>query len=86
MNSGCSALDLENHKQKESHGLFIAGLFQRVRIRPYFWLFAAQHAAISPISSNGEWRGGTAATVRYARKLGRKLMILNPTSLEFTNE
>ena len=27
---------------------------------------------------NGEWRGGTAMTVRYARKLGRKIIILNP--------
>ena len=31
---------------------------------------------------NGEWRGGTAATVRYARKLGRKVVILDPISLE----
>lgn len=31
---------------------------------------------------NGERRGGTAATVRYARKLGRKIMILDPVSLE----
>ena len=26
---------------------------------------------------NGEQRGGTAATVRYARKLGRNILILN---------
>ncbi len=31
---------------------------------------------------NGERRGGTAATIRYARKLGRKIIILNPISLE----
>lgn len=31
---------------------------------------------------NGERRGGTAATVRYARKLDRRIIILNPTTLE----
>ena len=33
---------------------------------------------------NGERRGGTAATVRYARKLDRRIIILNPTTLEVT--
>lgn len=33
---------------------------------------------------NGEWRGGTAATVRYARKLQKKVLILHPVSLEMT--
>lgn len=27
---------------------------------------------------NGEWRGGTAMTVRYARKLGREVIIIEP--------
>jgi len=31
---------------------------------------------------NGERRGGTAATVRYARKLGRQIVILEPVFLE----
>ena len=35
---------------------------------------------------NGEWRGGTAATVRYARKLGRGIIILNPITLEVTED
>ena len=35
---------------------------------------------------NGEWRGGTAATVRYARKLDRRIIILNPTTLEAAEE
>ena len=35
---------------------------------------------------NGEWRGGTAATVRYARKLGRKIMILDPASCQVSRE
>ena len=30
---------------------------------------------------NGERRGGTAATVRFAQKLGRRIMILDPASL-----
>lgn len=35
---------------------------------------------------NGERRGGTAATVRYARKLGRRIIILNPITLEAVEE
>lgn len=35
---------------------------------------------------NGERRGGTAATIRYARKLGRKIISLNPSSLEAVRE
>ena len=33
---------------------------------------------------NGEWRGGTAATVRYARKLQKKVLIFHLVSLEMT--
>ncbi len=35
---------------------------------------------------NGEKRGGTAATVRYARKFGRNIIIIDPASLEITRE
>lgn len=35
---------------------------------------------------NGEYRGGTAATIRYARKLGREIYIINPSTLEMTHE
>jgi len=35
---------------------------------------------------NGERRGGTAETIRYARKLGRRIIILNPTTLEAAEE
>ena len=35
---------------------------------------------------NGERRGGTAATVRYAQKLGRRIIILEPASLEIVEE
>ena len=33
---------------------------------------------------NGERRGGTAATIRYARKMGRRIIIFNPITLEVT--
>ena len=35
---------------------------------------------------NGERRGGTAATVRYAQKLGKKIMILDPVSLKVADK
>lgn len=35
---------------------------------------------------NGEKRGGTAATVRYARKFGRALIIIDPATREITRE
>ena len=35
---------------------------------------------------NGEKRGGTAATVRYARKLGRDLIVIDPATLAVTHE
>lgn len=35
---------------------------------------------------NGERRGGTAATVRYARKLDRRIIILNPITLDAVEE
>ena len=38
------------------------------------------------LSYNGERRGGTAATVRYARKLGRRIIILNPITLKTVEE
>lgn len=35
---------------------------------------------------NGEARGGTAATVRYARKQGRHLTVIDPVSFSVTDE
>lgn len=35
---------------------------------------------------NGEWRGGTAATVRYAKKLGRGIIIIDPATQNLTFE
>lgn len=40
--------------------------------------YLVDHAACLLAVYNGEWRGGTAMTVRYARKLGRKVIIIDP--------
>ena len=34
---------------------------------------------------NGERRGGTAATIRYAQKLGREIYVVNPVSLDISH-
>ncbi len=39
--------------------------------------YLVDHAACLMAVYNGEWRGGTAMTVRYARKLGREIIVLN---------
>lgn len=40
--------------------------------------FLVDHTQILLAVYNGEYRGGTAATVRYARKLGRRLTVIDP--------
>ena len=40
--------------------------------------YLVDHAACLLAVYNGDWRGGTAMTVRYAQKLGREVIILNP--------
>ena len=40
--------------------------------------YLVDHAACLLAVYNGEWRGGTAMTVRYAQKLGRNVIIMNP--------
>ena len=40
--------------------------------------YLVDHAACLLAVYNGEWRGGTAMTVRYARKLGREVIVLAP--------
>ena len=40
--------------------------------------YLVDHAACLLAVYNGERRGGTAMTVRYARKLGREVIVLNP--------
>jgi len=46
--------------------------------------YLVDHAACLLAVYNGEWRGGTAMTVRYARKMGREIIILNPLSCQLT--
>ncbi len=41
--------------------------------------YLVDHAACLLAVYNGEQRGGTAMTVRYAQKLGRKLILIEPT-------
>ena len=41
--------------------------------------YLVDHAACLLAVYNGEWRGGTAMTVRYAQKLGREIIILRPS-------
>ena len=48
--------------------------------------FMVDHSSIVLAVYNGECRGGTAATVRYARKMGRELIILNPSTLNVVHE
>ena len=40
--------------------------------------YLVDHAACLLAVYNGEWRVGTAMTVRYARKLGREVIVINP--------
>ena len=40
--------------------------------------FMVDHADMLLAVYNGEWRGGTAATVRYATKSGKRIQIINP--------
>ena len=48
--------------------------------------FMIEHASLVLAVYNGEKRGGTASTVRYARKLGREVWILHPITLQITHE
>ena len=41
--------------------------------------YLVDHAACLLAVYNGERRGGTAMTVRYAQKLGRKIIIIEPS-------
>ena len=48
--------------------------------------YLVEHAAYLLAVYNGAWRGGTAATVRYARKMSRGIIVIEPTSLRVTHE
>ena len=46
--------------------------------------FLVKHAATLLAVHNGEQRGGTAATIRYAQKTSREIMVINPITLLVT--
>lgn len=47
--------------------------------------YLVDHAICLLAVYNGEQRGGTAATVRYAQKMGREILILDPYTREITS-
>ena len=48
--------------------------------------FLVEHAAVLLAVYNGEQRGGTAATIRYAQKMGREIIVIDPATLAVTHE
>lgn len=48
--------------------------------------FLVDHAAALLAIYNGEWRGGTAATMRYARKMGREIIVIDPLACSVLHE
>ena len=40
--------------------------------------FLVEHAAALMAVYNGERRGGTVATMRYAQKMGREIIVIDP--------
>ena len=48
--------------------------------------FLVEHASTLLAVYNGEQRGGTAATMRYAQKMGREIIVIDPDTLHITHE
>ena len=48
--------------------------------------FLVEHASTLLAIYNGERRGGTAATMRYAQKMGREIIVIDPATLHITHE
>ncbi len=48
--------------------------------------FLVSHAALLLAVYNGVQRSGAAATVNYARRLGREIYIVNPLTWQITHE
>ena len=46
--------------------------------------FLVEHASTMLAVYNGERRGGTAATLRYAQKIGREIIVIDPATLHIT--
>ena len=48
--------------------------------------FLVEHADTLLAVYNGERRGGTAATMRYAQKMDREIIVIDPATLHITHE
>lgn len=48
--------------------------------------FLIRHASMLLAVYDGQYRGGTASTVRYAKKMGRKILVIDPMTLRITEE
>ena len=48
--------------------------------------FLIEHATVVLAVYNGVRRSGTGATVNYARKMGREVIVINPTTLDIAHE
>ena len=48
--------------------------------------FLVKHASTLLVVYTGEQRGGTAATLRYAQKMGREIIVIDPATLHVTHE
>ena len=58
-------------------GRFIAGIIIKTvcwSVTAFWW----KHTDILLAVYNGEWRGGTAATMLYAQKMGREIIVIDP--------
>ena len=48
--------------------------------------FMVEHASTLLAVYNGVRRSGTGATVNYARKMGREIIVIDPITLHVTHE
>ena len=46
--------------------------------------FLVDHASTLLAVYNGERRGGTASAMRYAQKIGREIIVIDPATLHIT--
>ena len=40
--------------------------------------YMVEHSSVLLAVYNGKWRSGTAATIRYAQKMGREIIVIDP--------
>ncbi len=48
--------------------------------------YLVEHASVLLAVYNGEQRGGTAATMRYAQKMGREIIVIDPITRSVSHE